>query len=117
MAKYSEPKDYMLGRKAYKAYFDGVGIEFTDLSHDYQMRWVNVARAVINETKRLTRNAPKLALTDDQLLNSAPRLPCGRINYKAIDAKDVEQVRAASIRLSKKRYQDAAKKRNSETKE
>lgn len=53
MAKYSEPKDYMLGRKAYKAYFDGVAIEFTDLSHEYQMRWVNVARAVVGEVKRL----------------------------------------------------------------
>lgn len=43
-----KPKDYQLAEKAYAAYFnDQPQLWFADLSHEYQMRWVRVIRAVM----------------------------------------------------------------------
>lgn len=117
MAKYVEPKDYMLGRKAYKAYFDGVGIEFTDLSHDYQMRWVNVARAVTGEINRLKpKKAESLSqgpktftviprgMTDEELLEVAPKTKGGRVAYNQIRKGMHGRIKRAVIKVSKQRY-------------
>jgi len=50
----SEPRDYRLGRRAYEAFYnEQPQIWFEDLSHGHQMRWVNVARAVKEEQKKL----------------------------------------------------------------
>lgn len=115
MAKYSEPKDYMLGREAYKTYFGDVTnhVQFSDLSHEYQMRWVTVARAVLNGTKNLRKIPTSVASTtvqsDAELLASAPRLPSGRIAYKSLDPDKAKQVRVASIREAKRRYNERSK--------
>jgi hypothetical protein len=116
MANHGEPKDYMLGRKAYKAFFEVLGIEFTDLSHEYQMRWVNVARAVMGENKRLAPRKTKesapvqdmLGVSDEQLLNSAPRKPSGRIDYKQVPASLKARLLKVATRASKRKYYEAS---------
>jgi hypothetical protein len=43
-----KPKDYLMGEAAYNAFYkQQPQVWFDELSHDYQMRWVNTARAVV----------------------------------------------------------------------
>lgn len=43
----NEPKDYLLAKCAYMAYFHRPQIPFEDLNHSYQMKWIEVIRAVV----------------------------------------------------------------------
>lgn len=51
-----KPKDLQLARMAYNAYHGDSSLHSfdTDFSHEYQMRWVRVARAVIDSYKKAT---------------------------------------------------------------
>lgn len=48
-----EPKDFRLARRAYEAFWkEQPQIWFEQLSHEYQMRWVNVVREIIKERSK-----------------------------------------------------------------
>ena len=42
----SEPKDYQLAEKAFEAFYGKTPVGFNDLAYEYQMRWVEVVRAI-----------------------------------------------------------------------
>lgn len=53
------PRDFVLARRAFEAFFgDAPHVPFEDLAHDYQMRWVETVRKVLTEVQRLKRNEP-----------------------------------------------------------
>lgn len=90
-----EPKDYHLGRRAYEAFYDEQPqVWFENLSHDYQMRWVRVARAVQEDARAYRNRGPvktQMPTTDKgdiaeymQILAEAPRRSDGKIDYRAI---------------------------------
>lgn len=100
-----EPRDYRLARRAYEAYFDEQPqVWFDQLSHDYQMRWVKAARAVILELSKLPKghNARYDPGDDAKIVNNAPRKENGRIDFKNMPADMAVKVRMAYQRHSKR---------------
>jgi hypothetical protein len=50
------PADFLMGMRAYESFYEeSPQIPFTHLSHDYQMHWVRVGRAVVLEVQRQKR--------------------------------------------------------------
>lgn len=85
----NEPRDFRLARRAYEAFFDeSPQVWFEQLGHEYQMKWVRVARAVIIEVGPLSRQPGKLEEAQS-IVDAAPRKGT-RINYKAM-ATDEER--------------------------
>jgi hypothetical protein len=58
-----KPKDLSLGEVAYHALYKTPQVSFDDLSMEAQMRFVTVARAVIEEWRKVT---PKKEATEEQ---------------------------------------------------
>ena len=95
-----EPKDYHLARRAYEAFYDEQPqVWFENLDHEFKMKWVRAARAVLQDARIYKKHAPKfphrgpreptapkdLNTRHAEALANAPRRPDGRIDYEAID--------------------------------
>lgn len=48
-----KPKDYRLAQLAYETFYNNPAVPFGDLGHEYVMRWVMVARAVLGQNKKV----------------------------------------------------------------
>lgn len=107
----NEPKDFRLARRAYEAFWgEQPQIWFDQLSHAYQMRWVNVAREVIKEvsrgngqtvsTVRIKRRRDPDPITNidiaRSIMQSAPKPgPDGRRDYGKMHPNAVRRIKNA----------------------
>lgn len=112
MPKYKEPKDFMLGRRAYEAFYgEQPQIWFEDLGHDLQVRWSKVARAVLEEEKRIVGRTPRALLAAEssqieeaeeelrRVTEGVPRWKSGYLKMKDIPAHKREEIKVARQRL------------------
>lgn len=91
-----EPRDYRLARRAYEAFWsEQPQIWFDQLSHAYQMRWVETARAVVKDMRQWRPSSDKLAECE-AILAAAPRKESGkRINYKGLSESRIREIKTA----------------------
>lgn len=100
-----EPKDFYLARRAYEAFYDEQPqIWFDQLSHDYQMRWVRAARAVLDDAKtykhHVSGTIPE-AMTEQEarrIIAEAPKKRGGagtRVDHTAISKTESIRVKRA----------------------
>lgn len=102
MPQSDEPRDYRLARRAYEAFFDeSPQVWFEQLGHEYQMKWVRVARAVVSEGKSWLPSEDRLARAQ-AIVDAAPRKGM-RINYKGMSAEEAKQTRTAMHYLAMQR--------------
>lgn len=105
-----EPKDFHLARRAYEAFYEEQPqIWFNELSHDYQMRWVRVARAIMEDEREYKKFTPKAPnggrpssrMTEEkarQLIADAPKKSGGtstRVDHRAMSKRDSDMVKRA----------------------
>jgi hypothetical protein len=75
------PADFLMGMRAYESFYEeNPQIPFTHLSHDYQMHWVRVGRAVVLEVQRQKRkgvaiNGPVEPTSIDWVVKNVKNIP------------------------------------------
>lgn len=90
-----EPRDYRLARRAYEAFWDEQPqIWFDQLSHEYQMRWVRTARAVMQEGKTVYFPSASRLEQAQAVVDAAPKKGM-RIQYKDMTEEQAKKVRTA----------------------
>lgn len=110
-----EPKDFRLAKRAYEAFWEEQPqVWFEQLSHAYQMRWVNVVREVLKENHKRVIKAmlplvsPPVSRNDARLeeakaiVAAAPKKggKGTRVDHRAMSKKDSEVVRKAMHYIS-----------------
>jgi len=97
-----EPRDFRMARRAYEAFFDeSPQVWFDQLGHEYQMKWVRVARAVLVDSKEWRPSASKLEECQ-AIVDAAPHKGM-RVDYKAMSKEDAKAVRTAMHYLAMQR--------------
>lgn len=107
-----EPKDLHLARRAYEAFYDEQPqIWFDQLGHDYQMRWVRVARAVLEDAKDYKKHTPGTGLEmtleeAKEIIAEAPKRSQGKgtkVNHTALTKGESDRVKRAYLVLKYER--------------
>jgi hypothetical protein len=96
-----EPKDLILARRGYEAFWnEQPQIWFDQLSHDYIMRWVRVARAIMEEVSRSSADKMKSLEDAHAVLATVPRRKNGRLNMTDLSEQEKRKVQSAKHYIS-----------------